>query len=121
LPVYQSSDRIYGFIRLNERENGLKFEIEYSPDTVDHFRALTARQRAAVLDEVDVQLQHEPDVETRNRKPMRPNPVAPWELRIGDLRVYYDIEYDPAKRVLIRAVGVKTRNIVKIGGEEIQL
>ena len=22
-------------------------------------------------------------VETRNRKPMRPNPVAPWELRVG--------------------------------------
>jgi len=23
-----------------------------------------------------------------NRKPMRPNPLAPWELRIGNLRVY---------------------------------
>jgi hypothetical protein len=52
---------------------------------------------------------------------MRPNPVAPWELRIDDLRVYYDIEYDPARKVLIRAVGVKTHNLVRIGGEEIQL
>ena len=31
---------------------------------------------------------HQPAVEMRNRKPMRPNPVAPWELRIGNLRVY---------------------------------
>ena len=99
----------------------MKFEIEYSPDAEDHFCALTARQRTTVLDEIDGQLQHQPDVETRNRKPMRPNPVAPWELRIGDLRVYYDIEYEPVKRVLIRAVGIKTRNIVRIGGEEIQL
>ena len=99
----------------------MAFEIEYSPDAEGHFRVLTVRQRATVLDEIDRQLQHEPDVETRNRKPMRPNPVAPWELRIGNLRVYYDIEYEPAKRVLIRAVGVKTRNVVRIEGEEIQI
>jgi mRNA-degrading endonuclease RelE of RelBE toxin-antitoxin system len=99
----------------------LAFEIEYSPDAEDHLRALTARQRTTVLDEVDAQLSHEPNVETRNRKPMRPNPVAPWELRIGDLRVYYDIEYEPVAIVLIRAVGVKIRSIVKIGGREIQL
>ncbi len=99
----------------------MAFTIEYSPDVEDHLRVLTARQRAIVLDEVDRQLLHEPDLETRNRKPMRPNPVAPWELRIGDLRVYYDIEHDPSKRVLIRAVGLKIRNIVRIGGQEIQL
>jgi mRNA-degrading endonuclease RelE of RelBE toxin-antitoxin system len=99
----------------------LAFAIENSPDVEDHLRVLTPRQRATVLDEVDPQLLHEPDVETRNRKPMRPNPIAPWELRIGDLRVYYDMEHDPSKRVLIRAVGVKIRNIVRIGGQEIQL
>ena len=99
----------------------MTFEIEYSPDAEDHLRTLSARQRSIILDEVDRQLLNEPDVETRNRKPMRPNPVAPWELRIGDLRVYYDIEYAPVERVFVRAVGVKTRNIVRIGGVEIQL
>ena len=34
---------------------------------------------------------HQPTVETRNRNLMRPNPVAPWELRIGDLRVYDEV------------------------------
>jgi hypothetical protein len=33
-----------------------------------------------------------PTLETRNRKPMRPNPIAPWELRIGHLRVYFEVE-----------------------------
>ena len=54
----------------------------------DHLRALTARERSIVLDAVEDQLAHEPTVETRNRKPMRPNPLAPWELRIESLRVY---------------------------------
>ena len=68
----------------------MAYGIEYSPDSEDHLRALTARQQAIVLDTVDRQLAYQPAVETRHRKPMRPNPLAPWELRIGDLRVYYD-------------------------------
>jgi mRNA-degrading endonuclease RelE of RelBE toxin-antitoxin system len=99
----------------------LAYTIEYSPDTLDHLRALTARQRTTVLDAVDVQLMHEPKVETRNRKPMRPNPLAPWELRIGDLRVYYDVEDVPEPTVLIRAIGVKERNRIRIGGKELEL
>ena len=51
---------------------------------------------------------------------MRPNPVAPWELRIGILRVYYEIEAaETAVRIL--AVGVKERDVVRIGGEVIEL
>jgi len=52
---------------------------------------------------------------------MRPNPVAPWELRIGVLRVYYDVEEEPASVVYVRAVGVKQRNQVRIGREVIEL
>lgn len=52
---------------------------------------------------------------------MRPNPLAPWELRIGDLRVYYDVEEGPEPKVLIRAVGIKERNRVRIGGKEFEL
>ncbi len=52
---------------------------------------------------------------------MRPNPIAPWELRVGHLRVYYEVqeEQDPVVRVL--AVGVKDRNVVRIAGEEMVL
>jgi mRNA-degrading endonuclease RelE of RelBE toxin-antitoxin system len=52
---------------------------------------------------------------------MRPNPVAPWELRIGNLRVYYDVEEEPEFIVFIRAVGIKERNRVRIGREVIDL
>jgi len=56
-------------------------------------------------------------METQNRKPLRPNPLASWELRIGDLRVYYDVEEDPEQLVLIAAIGIKIRNRVYIEGE----
>ncbi len=97
------------------------YTIEYSPETIDHFRPLTARQRSIILDEVERQLKSQPTEETKNRKPMRPNPLAPWELRIGNLRVYYDVEEEPEPIVLIRAVGIKRRNQVWIGGERFEL
>ena len=70
---------------------------------------------------MDDQLTHQPTVETRNRKPMRPNPLAPWELRIGELRVYYDVAAEPEQVVYIRAVGVKERNRIRIAGEVFEL
>lgn len=99
----------------------MPYEIEYSPETEDHLRALTARQRSIVLDSIDKQLKYQPTEETRNRRPMRPNPLAPWELRIGNLRVYYDVETEPELTVFILAVGIKERNRVHIGGEVVEL
>jgi mRNA-degrading endonuclease RelE of RelBE toxin-antitoxin system len=93
---------------------------EYSPSAVEQLQVLEAGPTRAVLDSVDEQLQHQPTVETRNRKPMRPNPIAPWELRIGHLRVYYEV--DTARSVVrILAVGVKERNVVRIGREGLEL
>ncbi|MCG8353780.1 MAG: addiction module toxin RelE [Chloroflexales bacterium] len=99
----------------------MHYTIAYSPDTQDHFHYLTVRQQAIVLDAVDQQLAYQPIVETRNRKPMRPNPLAPWELRIGNLHVYYDVLEDPDPLVAIRAVGIKRRNRAFIGGKEFPL
>jgi mRNA-degrading endonuclease RelE of RelBE toxin-antitoxin system len=67
--------------------------------------------------QINQQLIYEPTVETQNRKPLRPNPLASWELRIGDLRVYYDVEEDPERHVDIVAIGIKRRNRVYIAGE----
>jgi hypothetical protein len=52
---------------------------------------------------------------------MRPNPLAPWELRLGTLRVYFDPENEPEQVVRVRAVGVKTGNRVRIGGKVVDL
>ncbi len=99
----------------------MPYHIEYSPDVEDHIRVLTVRQQRIVLGAVDRQLTHEPTAETTNRKPMRPNPLAPWELRIGNLRVYYDVEDVPEPLVYVRAVGIKLRNRVRIAKEVIEL
>jgi hypothetical protein len=59
--------------------------------------------------------------ETRNRKPLRPNPIAPWELRVGNLRVFYDVAGEPSPTVHVLAVGVKDRDVLRVGGQEVSL
>ena len=99
----------------------MAYVIEYSPEAEDHLRRLATRQQRTVVDAVDRQLVNQPTVETRNRKPMRPNPLAPWELRIGDLRVYYEVSDEPQPTVTVLAIGIKERDRVRIGGEMIKL
>ena len=82
------------------------FEIVFSPEAIDHLKEFTARERRLVLDAIEDNLKHEPSRVTAQRKPLRPNPLASWELRVGELRVYYQIEMD--NRILIVAVGRKT-------------
>lgn len=45
---------------------------------------------------------------------------AGFELRVGNLRVYYDVD-DAGRLVNVLAVGAKDRNRVLIGGEEFDL
>ena len=42
-----------------------------------------------MFDAVEKNLMHEPSHETRNRKPLRDNPFASHELRVGHLRIFY--------------------------------
>jgi mRNA-degrading endonuclease RelE of RelBE toxin-antitoxin system len=99
----------------------LNFEIVFSPEAEDHLRTLKKNQQVAVLETIERQLCHQAIVETRNRKPMRPNPLATWELRIGKIRVYYEVEEEPSPTVHIRAVGIKVGNKVFIANEQVDL
>jgi mRNA-degrading endonuclease RelE of RelBE toxin-antitoxin system len=111
---------------------GLSYEIVYAPIALKHLRGLDARQRALVVDTVDQQLCHQPEIPTRNRKRLRPNPLAPWELRIGDIRVFYAVELGPLcgtvdeeaatdGQVFVLSVGIKRGNRVLIENEEFEL
>ena len=95
------------------------YRIEITRPADAHLAGLTAHRRARVLGTLQAHLGHEPTKETRNRKQLRPNSLAPWELRLGEIRVYFDVEEEPERVVRIQAVGIKDRDRVLIGGEEV--
>lgn len=87
----------------------MSYTIEFVNDAVDDLTALRAFDRTRILDEIDAQLAFQPTIPTRRRKvlanfiPPWEHRIPVWELRIGDFRVYYDVE-DGTSRVIVRAI-----------------
>jgi len=102
-----------------------RFNLVYAPQVKQHLRAIERKYYALIRSTIEAQLQFEPDVETRNRKPLK-RPVAfeaEWEIRFGPnnrFRVFYEVDREQGE-VYILAIGVKQRNRLFIGGEEVEL
>ena len=100
------------------------FVLVYAAAVKQHLRSIEAKFHALIQSEVEAQLLFEPAVETRNRKPLQ-RPVAfgaEWELRLGPhnrFRVFYQVNAE-SRVVRALAVGVKERNRLLIGGEEVE-
>lgn len=99
----------------------MAYRVELAESVKEQIKALPAYQRSLILESIEKQLIHDPLNETRNRKPLRPNPIAPWELRVGDLRVFYDVTADEPSVVRVLAVGQKRGNVLLIAGKEVNL
>ena len=97
------------------------YRVSLAESAEHQFLGFNARDRRSMLDQIKGQLQHEPFTETRNRKRLRPNPVAPWELRIGRLRIFYEVDAVDSDLVNILAVGIKKGNRLFIAGKEVKL
>ena len=97
----------------------MPYTIEFSEDAERHLALLSARDRAIVLDAVE-ELRHEPTVPTRNRKLLRENPLASWQLRVGDFRVFYNVDGDLVIVVIV-AIGEKKHNVLTIDGKAFSL
>ena len=97
----------------------MPYEIRFVASANRQLDALTVPERTRIIAAIETQLSDEPWIETRNRKKLRANPLAPLELRIGKARVFYDVE--ETKRVTILAIGIKERDKLYIEGKEIRL
>ena len=85
------------------------YDIQYTETAIADLQWFKKYEQNQILDGIDQQLRHQPTVETRNRKRLRPNAVAAWELRISDFRVLYDVD-EQVSIVEIQRIGEKRGN-----------
>ena len=89
---------------------------ESAKGDIAHFE--THEQRIIVAGIIS-HLKADAEVRTRKKKPLRPNPIAPWELRLDRFRVFYSIEEDSKLKVM--AVGHKEHDDLFIQGKKVRL
>ncbi len=96
------------------------FKLELTLEALDDLRAFKKREQNRIVEAIETQLTHQPHQETRNRKRLRPNRLAEWELRVDEFRIFYDVQVSN-QRVKIEAIGYKEGNRLYIHGHEYQL
>jgi len=103
----------------------IPFVLIYDAEVRGHLDAIESKYHSLIRGTVQEQLLFEPEKATRNRKRLeRPIDLrARWELRFGPdnrFRVFYRVDTEQ-RQVRVLAVGVKERNRLFIGGEEVKL
>ena len=93
----------------------MPYMIALTDDSERQLRALPARERRILEAAILARLEHQPETPTKAIKRLRPNPLADFELRVGDLRALYTVEGD---EVVILIVGRKAGNKLIVEGEE---
>ena len=96
------------------------YSIELSEDAERQLVTVAAHGRAILVDAMKKQLRHEPTSPSRHRKQLKPNPLAAWELRVGEFRVFYNVDQSRSA-VLVVAIGMKVHNRLLIEGQEFSL
>jgi mRNA-degrading endonuclease RelE of RelBE toxin-antitoxin system len=64
------------------------FEVGFSEGAFEDLPHLKKTDQQVVLEAIEQQLVNDPLVPTRNRKPLQPNDLSAWEIRVGSRRVF---------------------------------
>jgi len=93
----------------------MAFQITITAVAERQLRVLPARDQRVLQAAILSRLSERPTTPTRSIKRLRPNPLASFELRAGDLRVLYNVEEN---EVVLLIVGRKVGNKLIVEGEE---
>jgi hypothetical protein len=101
------------------------YDLIYARGLTNHLASIDAKYDRLIRENIEEQLRFEPNVETKNRKPLhQPAPFgATREIRFGldnRFRVLYDIA-EEQHAVNILAIGEKEGNRLIVGGKEVGL
>ena len=70
----------------------MAFDIILAPEAVEDLKSLKAHVRTAVRSALETHLRHEPEKTSRSRiKRLRGLRRPQYRLRVGDVRVFYDV------------------------------
>jgi mRNA-degrading endonuclease RelE of RelBE toxin-antitoxin system len=100
------------------RRVAIEFTVNITPSARADIRSFKVYEQHIIASGIRTFLTRDALVETDRRKLLEPNSLAPWELRIDNYRVFYDVEDDT---VHILAVDHKDHNDLYVRGKKVIL
>ena len=93
------------------------FEINLTDGAQADLHWFATYAQRIIADGIEVHLRYQPTAGSRKIIAMQPNPVAGWELRLGDYRILYDVN-DAGHIVTVQLIGEKRGNRLLVQGQE---
>jgi addiction module RelE/StbE family toxin len=97
----------------------MKFDIHFVPSADGDLEYYEVREQRIILDAIEKFLETDADIESKRRKRLQSDQKGPWELKVGDYRVFYKIVEEKMVRVV--AVGHKVHNDLYIRGKKVEI
>ena len=97
----------------------MKYNIKFGRSANDDLNYYDTFDQRIIVKAILKYLQVDANIETRKRRRLRPNPIGPWELRIGKYRIFYEITESQIVKVL--AVGHKEHSELFIRGKKVEI
>ena len=109
---------VFSQIRFGTVED--EYRITFTPSANEDLSWFRKSEQRIVVAGTKEQLADEPMTVTLNRKPLRPNPIATWGIRLEEYRVFYDVDVD-TRVVTVRAIGYKDHNDLFVRGIKVEI
>ena len=95
----------------------MPYQILITADAEQDLNALQAYDRKTVLEAIEIHLTHQPTQVSRSRiKQLVQAAISQYRLRVGDYRVYYDVD-EKARHAVVVQVHEKGRGTTPNAGE----
>jgi mRNA-degrading endonuclease RelE of RelBE toxin-antitoxin system len=97
----------------------LRFLIVLAPEAVEDLRSLKATLKAAVRQAIEKHLRHEPEKLSKSRiKRLRGLSKPQYRLRVGEIRVFYDVTSDTVEVLAILTKSEAESWLARFGNPE---
>lgn len=96
----------------------MAFTVIIKPRAEGDIQYYRVSEQRVIIDGIKQHLRDEPTVVSKRKKQLRPNQIAPWELRVDIYRVFYEVD---KTTVHVVSVGHKVHNTLYIRGKEVDL
>jgi mRNA-degrading endonuclease RelE of RelBE toxin-antitoxin system len=97
----------------------MPFDIILAPEAVEDLNRIRAHLRAAVRTALETHLRHQPEKPSRNRiKRLRGLRRPQYRLRVGDVRVFYDVSGTTVEVLAVVAKSEAETWLVQFGNPE---
>jgi mRNA-degrading endonuclease RelE of RelBE toxin-antitoxin system len=93
----------------------MEYIVNITEDAWRDLQYFKAYEQRIIVEAIDLYLSLDAQIESGHRKKLRPNPLAPWEMKTDKYRAFYKIEED--QRIDVVAIGYKEHNELFIRGE----